>query len=794
MTARDHLPPTVGALARGTVIARVRWMRANDAVIEHARGATVEATAFAKVVLPTWYGAVTALDEGAVGQSAAAILAGWEELRRREIGLGHLTGASDRAGLAAHAAAGVGASEPAPMPVTANVDPAVIEAYRAIAAARRTIGNVVTLQDYGGVPVLGHYRELPVGPDPTVFILAQQHQATTVIGIASALVGILQTAKLDDNHKLDDGRSSVVADLLLQLDSHTAYQFVIHALRARGLEDRLYALAPKKDEKVVLGPGLQARIEPPPVSSGERIGAHHKSLLDRAAAGRDGIDATATPQLLAQMEKDAHELDEAVHALVVSEAHIDRILARYPDDRQRALFFKLLERRNLIDAVLHRGSEKHAALLHGTPGFERRSYNPDLNTSRSLGEQAGYIGAEMGRQTPGAVCQFASGVFKGLSHIPGIGPVFTRSAAAFAELSEQQDEYWEAWDDQTAKAWRNGVAQTAGQIDAYLLKKGAAGELGDAASFGATGMEAGEDALRIKAAADAVQVLGDAYHDANVFWRALTGSIDLIPGLLSAAISGDRLGEYEAIDGIFDVLIETIGGDVEGTVTDKGRAEATARADDRSGRDRHNAALDDLASYGREVGARTGPPTILEQAELAARGEAVKRAAIDNKARAARNENPEKGPPSPIKHKFYQMLRKWLIKLATAVLKLVKAAVMKTLKAQVSGPKPQRAPRTTGDAMLDAMQGNLPRLIATADEGLQGIVTFGLKTLLLASCPDLPEGVVASSLETLAKVASSELGVARLIKAPIATVCAGLAQVITSRLDVSEPSAHGLQT
>ncbi len=734
-----------------------------------ARAVKADAEHFTHTDLRTWYGAVTALDVGPVNQSADFIIRRWLELHQEQKALTQTAGGSD----AVAQASGLG-------DVTA--------ATTAIDVARRTIGNVVTLQDFGGQPVMGAYRTHPVPADPTTYVDGQRAKAIDVIRVARMLMMTLSAPA--DGTKLSDGQADMVAHLIEALPDEVAFNFVMAGLRQHGLDHVVHELGG---------------------AHGKEVRGFHKKIQEQAAVNRDGLDVDATPEILAQMQTDADELDEAVHKLIVSDDHVNRILGHYKTERQREIFFKLLERRNLIDAILHRADQHHVeAALHATKGFEKREYQASLNTSRSLGEQAAYVGAEMGRELPGALCHFAAGVFKGLSKIPIIGGVFGRSSAAFIELGDAADLATGAWNDKTARAWRNGFAESAGAIDGVLLQGGAAAELQSAEALGAAGegyqaLEAGMDAKRI---ADTIYSLGDAYHDATLYWQVLGQTFDLVPQLLNDGLHGDPAAMIGDVDGIFDALIARLGGTAETAWTEKGKTAEAEHTRKSAGHDEHTRALRDLGDHMRVMEAN-GKPTAEDNVELTVRAGALQRAAMDNKGGGPVDlkygmtpGRPDLLVPNPafgtgmgrMKHWFVEQLKGALIKLAVLVLKLIKNAVRDVLKEHLA-PKPPTAHAaggSLGDKIIAAVDSHKPDIAKVGDQLIQLVVTKGVKLGIHELAKTWPEDAIEAGVERLVKMADDVIGGAKLIEAPLGKLAHGVARAVVGRVSMLHLSPEPL--
>lgn len=728
---------------------------------EQARALKADADQFTKKDLFTWYDAVTALDEARVDQSADLIIQRWMQLHAEHTSVLSASGAADGKAMNDYAlasrpvdaitAAGAPGNVPPPVgPLAPHLAPFVMPslqadiagASQAVDVARKTIGNVVTLQDYNGQPVLGSYRTWPVPADPTAYVDNERNKAKDVVHTTRLIMLTLSNPEKGD--KLTDAQAEQVAALVQTLPNQMAYNFMTAGLRAYGLEKAFYQIGGRA-QKEMLG--------------------FHKKIQEQAAVNRDGLEADATPDMLELMQKDADELDEAVHKLIVSDDHVNRILDHYKTERQREIFFKLLERRNLIDAILHRADRKHVeGELHATKGFENREYNESFNTSRSLGEQAGYIGLEALKQAPGALCHFAAGVFKGLSKIPLIGGVFGRSSKAFLELGDASDNAFGAWNDKTARAWRDGLAETAGEIDGALLQQGAAAELKAAEGAGAAieGYEAAKTAVDAKKIADMIFAVSDAFADAKLLYQSIWGSLDLFALLQGAISDGNYALAAQAVSGYFDQLIDQWSGNLTAKHTLAGQHDIARRQDRADARGDHTAALTDLRDYlqVKSVGGDVPPH------ELEAKADAVRASLTVSKVEHLT-------PDQTVTELVNDKVRGMMFTAAAAVLKLLKNAIVSYLLhlANLDGPPAPGsliAPKRPAKAMSREwiMQKIVAAEAPTAtfiETTLQSILSNSITWAVGKIFPTAPKAAIQLGLDRLIQTFSEGFGGKKLI-------------------------------
>ncbi len=518
------------------------------------------AYAYASSIYEPWYAAVSSLDAGAVRAAQAMVFGGWTMLKQQEAALKLM-----------------------PMEVT-DVMP-MQAALVALEQARRMIGQV-GLQEFDKQPVLGHSTMLDPGADPLPFVSHWGDCAATAVTTAQQVLDICGAA---EEGKLSAQQSFEIGTLMSLHTEPMEVRWLDCMLIARGF----YSLVHNQG---VGGAMVSAAVR----------GANEELTLTRAG------ETAISPTLEAQMFQDADALsDEVGSTFDASAVKMVDIIRKYPPT-ERALFFRVLERRNLLANIAHRsedflpeGKAMAIAAIREAPGYEGWTFDEKMATERGVGEQAAYIGAEALRQLPGTLCQFAAGVFSGLSSLPLIGGVFATAAEGMTDLSKVADEMAGASD--CGKGWRDLIAKGTGIGFISLAEGGAGAELKAA--------EAGEvlnGAMKVKEGYDLAQQAKGVYDTAVTFelvfdevkdrWPVLAAAVPKALDALSelttlSADDPDHMQKaLEDISGAFEAAIEALGGVAESKYTAEGKKEAHEKAEAKEKAEHPDKAADPAAA------------------------------------------------------------------------------------------------------------------------------------------------------------------------------------------------------
>jgi hypothetical protein len=514
--------------------------------------------------------------------------------------------------------------------------------------ARLMIGQMGLLE-YRHQPVLGRYPHVDPGADPVPFLMHWASRAAAAIGTANQVLAECNSAK---DGQLDGDQALRISGLMADHQEPLEVVWLHNVIIANGKLEEIdsAALPPPKQAP---GPFNIPGAEPKPENLGHALVAEKAKANDHLSLTRDGGDPI-DPQKQEEMLKDADAINDEVNALIdVDSQKIHDILAKY-SPKERAQFFRVLERRNLLGNIVHRyssllGAQPILNLIHATPGYESWKYDPNMATARGLGEQALYIADEMVRELPGALCQFAAGFFKGLASLPIVGGLFDRAADGMKDLAKSADKLTGAWDDPEAKKWRDGVAQVTGfaveKIGEVAVggKLGGAAEMKNVAEFVKVGTGVVKTAELVK---ELKEVVEEAEHFVPKTMKLVENGINLFSDVV-AATGNDKKATRKALEDFskaIDDLMGKGGEEVEQHVTVEGKKEKK-EADEKfspegkkEAEERHTqAVLDGLPPEVREnlkvineanvrmLSAKNGKEQEAAKAEMVAAGESIRK-------------------------------------------------------------------------------------------------------------------------------------------------------------------------
>jgi hypothetical protein len=556
---------------------------ANVAALANALAA--EAKAFFGAIYDPWYDVgVSCLNVGAIAVLAASYAQRWTALKEKEARLQLL-------------------------PMQPSDAAAVHEAAQEVDNVRRQFGNL-GLQEFLRQPVLGHYSVVDPGPDPLPFL--SHWSARTQAAIASACQ-ILALCRGATNGALDADQAGKVAALLgahasEPMEVKWLHQVIVANDFLKLIDQASLAAPPAPAQPSVFGMVPDA----PKGESLQTILAKESAHADdQLSLTRDG-QSPVSPEKQQQMFHDADAINDEVTSLVlVDSVKIHDILARYPP-KERAEFFRVLERRNLLANMVHRyesllGVEPLMQLIHETPGYESWKYDSNLATARGLGEQAVYIAEEAARQLPGALCSFAAGVFRGLSALPIIGGLFGDLADGSMKLGHALDKVTGASD--IGRDMRDLVANTTGVVFEKLGEVAVTGRfagvsavnnVNSAIKLGGAAYDTYQTVMELKRAVDI------AKHEWPILASAVPEAFQAVKALTSDSNDPDyKLKALQHLSKCFDDVMGGLAEQGKATYTAEGQKEDKEKAEKLSPEGHDAEQKNDVAAAARGLPAGT---------------------------------------------------------------------------------------------------------------------------------------------------------------------------------------------
>lgn len=683
--------------------------------------------------------------------------------------------------------------------------PEVLLAKRATEQAEYAVGVQVNLQQLEGAAVLGSFRHYDT-PDVAAYVLQEVARAKRVLGVAHQIATILENPELTDNPFLDEPTTSSAQDrrvvaLGLQVETHIEQLFMESALGLRGVRKAYQQI--HRDSK--------------------HLRHHGEDLQEEAFVTRDQrLDLD--PALIDRMQRDADTIESEVKSrLYASDSEINDCLSHYTTPEELDAFFAILDRRALIDAMLSRGDTSYVKeKLRASKKYTGRRYNASLDIGKAFAitENADDIVSEMGKQTPGAICKMASGVFKGMSHIPVIGGTMDDASKAFDDLAEYADEKTGASD--IGRKWRNGIAKGTGIVVSGMMQGGAGAEMAAArgvqvANAGARAYDAYQD---VDAIVDEVKALKDVYDSGKVFWGTVVKSLDEVPVLLGDLSSGDWIGAVTQVDKICDNLVGQVGGAIKGKVTLEGKKGDLKELDEKAGRAKHQAALAKFALVSERLGTKDPDEvTGAEMIELRAAGAEVQSAA---KERYEGRQETVLKPTKPttvasiaqsaetaLREQLKGILVDLFVQGVNYLRKLLKDAILQSLQeTRQQDPEDPEDPKKDdklGDRpgwkaafariVIDGAAGLGPTLVTEAISALKGFATDVLTRLVMMlvkkKWPDFGEAAEPAAkkgLDWLVDYAEQELEPAKFLEKPVSGALKELATAVMSGYGFQAPA------
>lgn len=763
------------------------------------------------VVVP-WYQAIDSLDPGAIDARANLIIQAWDALWQKKLDFDQDVSSAKYAARSARGLEDDGLDEPlmlgrggfGRMPrqpvhagrderapaISAPIDPTTLpevkKAKEGVAQARQMVGEVVNLQRYKGRALLGRVRQYDPGVIPTRYVQSEAARAERASAATRKVIDMCQNPGAvwtkSGEPTLSDAQTEQVKKLVTELETDLEYKFMAAAVAEQAQVKLLYEV----------------------IDTDSKTRHDVRDKQERAYLTRDGqAQHGIKPERIAEMQHDAGVIADEIHSLTyASDSKINSKLRKYANNvYELEMFFKLLEYRNCVDGMLKRGDTGYIeSLLDRTNEYKGRRYNASLDPTMTFGESAGYIAEEAARQGPGAVCNFAAGVFDGMSYIPLVGGVFKQSADSFRDLGGYMDEVTGA--DDTGRKYRNGVAAIAGNLEAGLMMGGASAELaaGEGLAAGNAGYKIFRAGKTVKELADQVNELTVAYQNAKLLWDNVMSGILAIPELMASAAAGDLDGAIAALDGALDGMLKNAGGMVAQKWTHKGQKEMMSQLQKQSDRNAHIIAKQRVVQATADLA--KDPDNAVYKLALASATRDLQAAIETRKGEGPSNPDliqPTSSLMVKVNVGITDMIKSILITIAVKLLQTLKTRLIMLLKAAAERKRRTSEPdKSLGEkvaaGVVKAVEDAAKAGVEVAKDQLKKLSAKGMWLLVKTALRKHPElfafeEPIKAALERVAGNGLAMLDVDSMITEPMAELAGDLARDVARHFGYEVPKA-----